>query len=158
MVDETFAVLHMFHSFARGEIDLVYVHGIGIHGWLGSSNSLSQQYEAIPSTLEFPKSYHISVEFSCFVKPLFPFPASLFLSIGEGSRSHHDSKLVCYSLLKSIYKDAVKVDSAACLSQFKSGGIFIEVPVELVHIERIDSLARLVHDILWDEGFFKGAA
>ena len=124
-------------------------------GWAGSS-VLSWQYITVSPTSELSESYHISVKLSHFVQPLFPFPASLFLSIRESGDSHHDSKSIGYSSLEGIYEDAVKIDSTAHLSQFEGSGVFVKVSVKHVHVEGIDSLVCLVLDVLWDEGFFKG--
>ena len=103
MADEIFVVPHMLHSFTGREVDLIYVHCIGVPGWLGGSGCLSWWNEAVSPTSELPESHHILVEFPCFVEPLFPLPASLFLSFWEGSDSHHDSELVGYLSLKGIH-------------------------------------------------------
>ena len=97
VTDEALSVSDVLHPVARREIDFVYVHGI----WIRSRGSASWWDVAVPSSSEFPESYYVSVEFPSFVKPLFPFPTSL--SIREGSSSHHDSKLLGYSSLKSVY-------------------------------------------------------
>ena len=73
------------------------------------------------------------VELSCLVKPLFPLPTSLFLSIREGSSSHHDSELLGYSSLEGAYQDTIVIDSAAHLGQFEGSGILVKVSIELVH-------------------------
>ena len=156
MADEALVVLHVLCSFFRREIDLVHVHGIRVLGGPGGSSVLSWQYVTVSPTSELSELYHISVKLSHFVQPLFPFPASLFLSIRESSGCHHDSELIGYSSLEGIYEDAVKIDSAARLSWFEGSGIFIKVSVKHVHVEGINSLAGLVLDVLWDEGFFKG--
>ena len=106
MADETPSVSDVFCPFARREIDLIYIHSIGIR----SRGSTSWGNVAVSSSSEFPESYHISVEFPSFVKPLFPLPTSL--SIREGSGSHHDGKLLGYSSLEGVYQDAVVVYSA----------------------------------------------
>ena len=149
VANEALSVPNVLRSFTRGEIDLVNVHSIGI--W--SRGSTSWRDIAVSSSSEFPESYHISVEFPSLVKPLFPFPAGL--PIREGGGGHHDSELVGYSLLEGIHKDAVVVDSTACLGQFEGGGIFVKVFFELVHAERIDCLAGSVLEIFRDEGFFE---
>ena len=97
MADEAFSVPDVFCPLARREIDSIYIHCVEIR----SRGSTSQRDIAVSSSSEFPKSYHVSVEFPSFIKPLFPLPTSL--SIREGSGSHHDSKLVGYSLLEGIY-------------------------------------------------------
>ena len=94
---EALSVSNVLSSFSRGETDLVYVHSIGVR----LRGSLSRGNVAVSSSLEFPESYHISVEFPSFVKPLFPLPAGL--SIREGGGSHHDSELLGYSSLEGIY-------------------------------------------------------
>ena len=109
VADEALSVSDVLHLFTRREIDLVYVHGIGI--W--SRSSVGQQDIAVPSSSEFPESDYISVELSCFIKPLFPLPTGL--CVRKGSSGHHDSELLGYPSLKGIYKDAVIVDPAAHL-------------------------------------------
>ena len=133
VTDEALAVPHVFCSFFWREINPVNIHGVGISGWLGSSSWLSWWNEAVSSTSELSESYHVLVELSCLIKPLFPFPASLFLSLREGSGSHHDSKLVGYPSLEGIYQYAVEVNSTVCLGQSKGSGILVKVTVELVH-------------------------
>ena len=154
MADEAFAVSNMLHSFAGREIDLVHAHGIRV----GARSSASQQNIAISPSSELPESYHVSVKLPCFVEPLFPLPAGLFLAVREGGGSHHDSKLLGYPSLEGVYQDAVVVDSTVCLGQFESSGVLVEVSVELVHAEGINSLVGSVLDILQDEGFLKGSA
>ena len=97
MANEAFLVPNMLCFLSWGEVDLVYVHSIRI--WSGGS--LSWQNVTVTSPSEFPELYHISVEFSCLVKPLFPLPTSL--SIWKGGGSHHDSELLGYSPLEGIY-------------------------------------------------------
>ena len=97
VANEALSVPNVLRSFTGREIDLVYVHRIGI--W--SRGSASRQNVAVSSSSEFPVSYHISIEISCFIKPLFPFPTSL--SIWKGSGGHHDSQLLGYPSLKSVY-------------------------------------------------------
>ena len=97
VIDEALSVSNVLCLFTRREIDLVYVHGIRVR--LGGSPS--QWDIAVSSSSEFPESYHISVEFPSFVKPLLPLPISL--SIREGGGSHHDSKLLGYSSLEGVY-------------------------------------------------------
>ena len=97
VANEALSVPNVLYSFTGGEIDLVYIHSIGI--W--SRGSTSRWDVAVSSSSEFPESYHISVEFPSLIEPLFPFPTSL--SIREGGGSHHDSELVGYSLLEDIY-------------------------------------------------------
>ena len=147
MTDKALSVSDVLCSFSQGEIDLVYVHSVRV--W--SRGSASQRDVAVSSSPQFPESHHILVEFSCFIKPLFPLPTSL--SIREGGGSHHDGELLGYSLLKGVYQDAVVVDSTACLGQFEGSGVLIKVSVELVHAEGINSLMGSVLEILWDEGF-----
>ena len=115
MADEALVVPHVICSFSGGEVDPVNVHGVGASGKSGIPSRLGQWNVAISSTSEFPKLYHILVELPDLIEPLFPFPASLFLPFWESSGSHHDGKLVGYSLLKGIHQDAIKIDSAACL-------------------------------------------
>ena len=155
MADEAFVVLYVLYSFTWREIDLVYIHGIRILGGSGGSSILSQQDVTVSPTLEFPQSYDVLIEFSCFIKPLFPLPAGLVLSFWEGGSGHHDSKLVSHSLLKGVHQDAVEVDSTVCLGQSKGGGIFVKVTVELVHAKGVNCLVGSIFDILWDEGFLK---
>ena len=97
MTDEALSVPDVLCPFTGREVDLVYVHGIGIQ----SRGSASQRDVAVSSSSEFPESYYISVEFPSFVKPLLPLPTSL--SVREGGGSHHDSKLLGYSPLEGIY-------------------------------------------------------
>ena len=85
VTDEAFAVLHVLCSFSGREIDLVNVHGIGISERSGISCQLGQWDVAVSSTSELSESYYVSVKLSCFVKPLFPFPASFLLSFWKGS-------------------------------------------------------------------------
>ena len=80
VVDEALAVPHMLSSFTGRDIDLVHVHGVGVPGWSGGSSGLSQRDEAVSPSSEFPELYHVLMELSCFVEPLFPFPAHLFQS------------------------------------------------------------------------------
>ena len=152
VADKALAVPDVLRFFTRREIDLVNVHSIRIR----VRGSASQWNIAVSSSLEFSKLYHILIELSCFVKPLFPLPTSLFLSIWEGSSSHHDSKLLGYSSLEGVYKDAVVIDSTVHLGQFEGRGVLIEVSVELFHAEGIDGLMGSVLEILWDEDFFEG--
>ena len=97
VADEALSVLDVLCSFTRREIDFVYIHCVGI--W--SRGSVSRRDVAVSSSLEFPESYHVSVEFPSFVEPLFPFPTSL--SIRKGGSSHHDGKLLGYSSLEGIH-------------------------------------------------------
>ena len=97
VADEALSVPDVLRPFTRREIDLVYVHSVGI----GSRGSSSWWDIAVPSSSEFPESYHISVEFPSLVKPLFPPPTGL--SIRKGGGSHHDSELLGYSSLEGIY-------------------------------------------------------
>ena len=99
-----------------------------------SSCHLSQRDIAVSPTSELPKLYHILVELSCFIKPLFPFPTGLFLFGQEGSSSYHDGKLADYPSLKGIHQDAVKVDSAVHLGQSEGSGILVKVTIELVYV------------------------
>ena len=155
VADEALVVLHVLCSFFRREIDFVHIHGIRVLGGPGSSSVLNWQYVTVSPTSELSELYHISVKLSHFVQPLFPFLASLFLSIRESSGGHHDSELIGYSSLEGIYEDTVKINSTAHLSRFEGSGVFIKVSVKHVHVEGIDSLMGLVLDVLWDEGFFK---
>ena len=123
VADEAFVVSHMFCPFTGREIDLVSVHGIGVLDGLGGSSMLSQRDVTVSSSLEFPELYHLLVELSCLIQPLFLFPASLVLSFWESSSSHHDSKLLGHSSLKGIHQDAIEIDSTMCLSQSKGSGI-----------------------------------
>ena len=154
VADEALAVSHVLHSLTGREIDFIYIHCV----WVRASDSLSWWDVAVSSSSGFLKSYHVSVEFSCFVKPLFPFPASLFLAVREGSGSHHDGELLGYSSLEGIHKDAVIIDSTARLGQLECSGVLIEVSIKLVHTEGIDGLSGSIFDILRDEGFFKSLA
>ena len=154
VTDEAFSIPNMLCSFAGREIDFVHVHGIGIR----ASSSLSWQDVTVSPSSEFPESYHISVKLSCFVEPLFPFPTSLFLTVREGGGDHHNGELLGYSSLEGIHEDAVIINSTMHLGQFKSGGALVEVTIELVHAEGIDSLAGSVLDILQNEGFLEGFA
>ena len=135
VADEALSVSDVLRPFTSREIDLVYVHCIGI--W--SRGSASRWDIAVSPSLEFPESYHILIEFSSFIKPLFPLPTSF--PIREGGGSHHDSKLLGYSSLEGIHQDAIIVDSAVCLGQFEGGGVFVKVSIELVHVEGINGLA-----------------
>ena len=152
VADEAFVVSDVLRSFTRGEVDFVYVHGIRV----GVRGSAGQRNVAVSPSSEFPELYHVSVKLSCFVQPLFPFPTGL--SVWEGSRGYHDSELLGYPPLESIYEDAVIVDSAARLGQFEGGGVLVEVSIELVHVKRIDSLAGPILEVFRNEGFFKGSA
>ena len=115
MADEAFAVLHVLCSFTGREIDPVDVHSVGMPGWSSGPGWLGWQDGAVSPTPEFPELYHISVELSCLIEPLFPFPAHLLLSFWESSGSHHDGKLVGYPSLEGIHQDAIKVNSAVGL-------------------------------------------
>ena len=97
MADEAFPVPDVFCSLVRREVDFIYVHCVGIR----SRGSTSQRDVAVSSSSEFPELYHVSVEFPSFIKPLLPLPTSL--SVREGGGSHHDSELVGYSSLESVY-------------------------------------------------------
>ena len=97
VTDEALSVSDVLCLFTRREIDLVYIHGVRVR----SEGSLSRWDIAVSSSSEFPESYHVSVEFPSFVKPLLPLPISL--SIREGGSSHHDSKLLGYSPLEGVY-------------------------------------------------------
>ena len=156
VTDEAFAVPHMLCSFTRREIDFVHIHGIRVPGRLSGSGGLSWGNVAVSPTPEFPESYHVLVKLSCLVEPLFPFPASFFLSIREGSRGHHDSELVGYPTLESVHEDTVNVDSTACLGQLESSGVFVEVPIKLIHVKGVDGLTSSIFDVFQDEGFFEG--
>ena len=97
MANEAFSVPNMLCFLSWGEVDLIYIHSVGIR--LGGSSG--RRDVTVSSSLEFPELYHIPVEFSCLVKPLFPLPTSL--SIWKGGGSHHDSELLGYSPLEGIY-------------------------------------------------------
>ena len=97
VTDEALLVPNVRRPFTRGEIDLVYVHCIGIQ----SRGSASRGNVAVSPSSEFPKSYHVSVEFPSFVEPLFPLPISL--SVWKGSGSHHDGQLLGYPSLEGIH-------------------------------------------------------
>ena len=154
MADEALAVPNVLRSFTWREIDLVYVHSV----WIGVGGSVSWQNIAVSPSLEFPESYHVVIELSCLVKPLFPLPTRLFLPIREGSGSHHDSELLGHSSLEGVYQDAVVIDSTASLGEFEGSGVLIKVSVELVHAEGINSLVGLILKVFGNEGFFKGFA
>ena len=80
-------------------MDLVYVHSIRIR-----ARGLASWWNiAVSPSSEFPELYHVVVELSYLVEPLFPLPASLFLTIREGGSGHHDSKLLGYSSLESVH-------------------------------------------------------
>ena len=85
VTDEALVVLHVLCSFSGGEIDLVNVHGIGVSRGSGILCWLGQWNVAISSTSELSESYYILVELSCFIEPLFPFPASFLLSSGRAA-------------------------------------------------------------------------
>ena len=152
VADEVLPIPDVLCSFTWGEVVLVYVHSIRIR----SRGSASRRNVAVSSSSEFSESYYIPVEFPCFIEPLFPFPICLF--IWKGSGSHHDSKLLGYSSLEGIHQDAVIVDSAACLGQFKSSGVLVKVSIELVHAEGVNGLVGSVFKILRDKGLFKSLA
>ena len=97
VVNEALSVPNVLRLFTGGEIDLVYVHSIGI--W--SRGPASRWNVAVSSSSEFPESYHVSIEFPSLIEPLFPFPIGL--SVREGSGSHHDIKLLGYPLLEGIH-------------------------------------------------------
>ena len=100
VADEALSIPNVLCPFTRREIDLVYVHGIGIR----SRGLASRQDITISSSSEFPESYYVSVEFSSFIKPLFPLPTSL--PVRKGGSSHHDGELLGYSSLEGVYQDA----------------------------------------------------
>ena len=154
VADEALAVSDVLRSFAGREIDLIHVHGVGI----GARGLASWRNIAVSPSLEFPKLYHVLVKLSCLVEPLFPLPSHFLLSIRESSGSHHDGKLLGYSLLEGIYQDAVVIYSTTCLSQLESSGVLIKVSIELVHTEGINGLVGSVFQVFWDESFFKGLA
>ena len=97
MANEALSVPDVLRSFTGREIDLVYVHSIGI--WL--RGLASQRNITVSSSSEFPELYHVSVEFPGLIEPLFPLPTSL--SIRKGGGSHHDGKLLGYSSLEGIH-------------------------------------------------------
>ena len=133
VADEALVVPHVLCSVSGREIDPVNIHGVGVPCGL-SGSGLSWQNVTVPSASEFPESYHVLVELSCLIEPLFPFLASLFLFFGRGGGGHHDSELVGYPSLKGVHRDAIEVNSAVCLGQSEGGGILVEVTVELVHV------------------------
>ena len=63
VADEALSVSDVLCSFTGREINLVYVHSVGIR----SRSSSSWWDVTVSSSLKFPKSYHVSVEFSGFV-------------------------------------------------------------------------------------------
>ena len=134
VADEALPVSDVFCPIAWREIDFVYIHSIGIC----LRGSASRRNVTVSSSLEFPELYHVSIELPGLVQPLFPFPGSL--SIREGSGSHHDGKLLDYSSLEGVHQDAVVVNSTTCLGQFEGSGVFVEVSLEFVHTEGVDSL------------------
>ena len=75
------------------EIDFVYVHSVGI----SLRGSASRRNVTVSSSSEFPESYHVPVELSGFVQPLFPFPTSL--PIREGGGSHCCTRSARYGTL-----------------------------------------------------------
>ena len=154
VADETLAVSHVLSPFAGREVDLVDIHGIGVR----VCNLLSQGNVAVASSSEFPESYHISVELSCFIKLLFPFPAKFLSAFWEGSSGHHDGELLGYPSLKGVHQDAVIVNSTVCLGEFEGSGVLVEVSIELVHAEGVYSLAGSIFKVLQDKGFLKGIA
>ena len=97
VADEALSVSDVLHSFIQRKVDLVYVHGVRIQ----SRGLASRRDVTVSPSSELPQSYHISVEFSCLTKPLFPLPTGL--PVGESGRSHHDSELLGYSSLESVY-------------------------------------------------------
>ena len=97
VADEALAISDMLCSIARGEIDFVHVHSVWVDLWV----SAGWGNIAASSSSKSSESYHISVELPGLVQPLFPFPSCL--SVGKSGSSHHDSKLLGYSSLKSIY-------------------------------------------------------
>ena len=134
VTDETFVVTHMFSSFTGREIDPVNVHGVGVSGGTSKFHHLGGWNIAVASSSELPESYHILIELSCLIEPLFPFPTSLFLFSWEGSSGHHDGELVGCPSLGGIHQDTVKVGSTAGLGQSEGNGILIKVTIELVHV------------------------
>ena len=80
VTDEALLVPDVLHSFTWREVDHVYIHGVRVLVWSGGSGKLSWWDEAVSPSSEFPELYHILMELSCFVEPLFPFPAHLFQS------------------------------------------------------------------------------
>ena len=103
VANEAFAVVHVLCLFTWWEVDLVNIHGIGVlWGWASGPCQLGLLDVAVTSSSELPKSYHIAVEFSCFIKLLLPLPSCFLLSFGKRSCSQHDSQLVGDPLLKGI--------------------------------------------------------
>ena len=107
VTDEALSVPDVLCSFTRREVDLVYVHGVRV----GVRSLASQRDITVSSSSEFPELYHIAVELSCLVQPLFPLPTGL--SIWEGGNGHHDSELLGYSSLESCYSS---FSSSFCLT------------------------------------------
>ena len=89
VTDEAFVVSHILCSFSGREIDPVHIHGVGVPGRSGIPCCLGWKDIAISSAPELSEPYHISVELSCLIEPLFPLPASLVLSPREGSSMLH---------------------------------------------------------------------
>ena len=103
VADEALSVPHMLCSFAGREIDLVHIHGVRVPGWLTGLHVLGQWDEGVLSSSKLLELYHISVELSCLIEPLLPFPSGLLLTIREGSGSHHDGELIGHPLLEGVY-------------------------------------------------------
>ena len=81
VADEALLVSHVLHSFTGREIDLVHIHGIRVSGWSAGLHVLGQQDKGVFSTSKSLESYHVSVELSCLIKPLLPFPSGLLLTV-----------------------------------------------------------------------------
>ena len=99
VADETLVVPHVFSLLTGGEVDPVDVHGI----WVRVCSLSGQRDVVVASSSEPSESYHILVKLSCLIEPLFPFPAQLLLSLGQSGGSHHDGKLLGYSLLVMLW-------------------------------------------------------
>ena len=57
----------MLHSFPVWEFDFVDLHGIQVLERTSKPSWLGLLDLTVPSSSEFPESYHISVELSCFI-------------------------------------------------------------------------------------------
>ena len=76
MADEAFAVPDVLRSFTGREIDLIHVHSIGV----GARGLVGWWNIAVFPSLELPELYHIAIEFSCFIEPLFPLLHSILVA------------------------------------------------------------------------------
>ena len=125
VASETLVLPHVISPFIGRETYPIDVHSFQIWGWFSFPERspfwwrASREDVVIPCS-EFPELDNIPVKFSSFIKPLFPFPSSLFLAQRKGSSSHHSSQLVGDSLLEGVYQDTVQGDPATCLGQSQS--------------------------------------